>query len=472
MSGATFDLVIANARIVYRDRILDGKIGVRDGKIAKLLRKDEEATANRTIDAEGRYVLPGLIDSHVHFRTPGYEHKENWHSASKAAVAGGVTTVLDMPNTNPYTDTVERLRQKSALADGQSYVDYGFHIGVAPGKAEALQPLKRGEAASIKLFLTGHRTAKHIIDDEAELDYIFGLAADKGIPLTLHAEDDFVLRLFRQSRGEPSDLTEYEAAYPRIGAITAVARALRLVRKHGTSIHVLHVSSAEEAELLEAAAAAGYPVTFETTAHQLWFDHASALPLGTKAKLSPAIREPRDRERLWQSVAQGTLTSVGSDHAPHSKAEKSYEFHDAPPGLPGVQELLPVLLTGLKRRLPSLTREERLLAVARLLASGPASRFGLDHRKGSIEVGLDADLLILDDEKKRVLTGDGVLSGSGWSAYEGIELEGEPLVTIVRGQVVYNRGQFGEEIGQPVSIRTDAPDAFRITAGSPYQVLA
>ncbi|MFF2092998.1 dihydroorotase family protein [Paenibacillus sp. NPDC058174] len=471
MSGAAFDLVIDNARIVYRDRILKGKIGIRDGKIAKLLRQDEEAAADRTIDAEGRYVLPGLIDSHVHFRTPGYEHKENWHSASKAAAAGGVTTVLDMPNTNPYTDTVDKLRQKSALVQGQSYVDYGFHIGVVPGKAEALQTLERGEAASIKLFLTGHRTAKHIIDDEAELDYIFRLAADKGIPLTLHAEDDFVLRLFRQSRGEPSDLTEYESVYPRIGAITAVARSLRFVRKYGTSVHILHVSSAEEAELLDAAAEAGYPVTYETTAHQLWFDHASARELGTRAKLSPAIREPRDRDRLWQSIARGTLASVGSDHAPHSKAEKSFDFHDAPPGLPGVQELLPVLLTGLKRYLPSLSREERLLAVAQLLAAGPAARFGLDHQKGSIEVGLDADLLLIDDEKKWTFTEGHVLSGSGWSAYEGAELEGEAVVTIVRGQVVYDRGQFGEEVGQPVSLRRETANAFAQTAGSPYGML-
>lgn len=472
MSGAAYDLVVANARIVYRDRILHGGIGVRNGKIAKLLRQNEEAAANRTIDAEGRYVLPGLIDSHVHFRTPGYEHKENWHSASKAAAAGGVTTVLDMPNTNPYTDTVYRLQQKSALVHGQSYVDYGFHIGVVPGKANALQALSRGEAASIKLFLTGHRTAKHIIDDEEELDFIFRLAADKGILLTLHAEDDLVLRLYRQTRGEPSGLTEYEAAYPRIGAIAAVARALRLVRKHGTSVHVLHVSSAEEADLLDAAAAEGYPVTYETTAHQLWFDHASAEPLGTRAKLSPAIRAPRDRDRLWQSIARGTLTSVGSDHAPHSRAEKSFAFPDAPPGLPGVQELLPALLTGLKRHLPTLIREERLLAAARLLAAGPALRFGLDHRKGSIEAGLDADLLIVDDEKKWTMTGELVLSGSGWSAYEGLELEGEALVTIVRGQVVYDRGQFGEAIGERIPLRREQPNAFGRTAGSPYRVLA
>ncbi|REK75073.1 dihydroorotase [Paenibacillus paeoniae] len=472
MSGAAYDLVIANARIVYRDRILNGGIAIQDGKIAKLLHQNEAAAAELVIDAEGRYVLPGLIDSHVHFRTPGYEHKENWHSASKAAAAGGVTTVLDMPNTNPYTDTVDRLRQKAALVHGQSYVDYGFHIGVAPGKAGALQALTRGEAASIKLFLTGHRTAKHIIDDEAELDYIFRLAADKSILLTLHAEDDFVLRLFRQSRGEPANLTDYEAAYPRIGAIAAVARALRLVRKYGTSVHVLHVSSAEEADLLDAASAGGYPVTYETTAHQLWFDHASAQPLGTKVKLSPAIREPRDRDRLWQSIVRGTLTAVGSDHAPHSSEEKSFEFHDAPPGLPGVQELLPALLTGLKRHLPELTREERLLAVARLLAAGPAVRFGLDHRKGSIEAGLDADLLIIDDEKKWTLTGDRVLSASGWSAYEGLELEGEALVTIVRGQVVYDRGQFGEEIGQRITLRRELADVFQRTAGSPYRVLA
>ncbi|MFD0589450.1 dihydroorotase family protein [Paenibacillus sp. GCM10027627] len=472
MSGQKFDLVVNNAHIVYRDRVIVGKVAVHNGKIAAILSEDEYAEADQTIDAAGRYVLPGLIDSHVHFRTPGYEHKENWHSASKAAAAGGITTVLDMPNTNPYTDSVDRLRQKSALVSGQSYVDYGFHIGVVPGKADALERLERGEAASIKLFLTGHRTAKHIIDDEAELDYIFQLAARKDIPLTLHAEDDFVLRLFRGVSDEPSNLTEYEAVYSRSAAITAVARALRFVRKHGTSVHVLHVSTAEEADLLDAAAKAGYPVTYETTAHQLWFDHASALPQGTRAKLSPAIREPRDRARLWESVKRGTLASVGSDHAPHSKAEKSLDFHDAPPGLPGVQELLPVLLTGLKTYVPSLSRKERLLAVAKLLASGPAARFGLDHLKGSIEAGLDADLVILDDEQKWVVSEEQLFSGSGWSPYEGVELEGRVLLTIVRGEIVYNQGQFGDEVGKPLELLKKAEPSFQHTAASPYSVLA
>ncbi|MBH5318742.1 dihydroorotase family protein [Paenibacillus sp. GSMTC-2017] len=472
MSSQRYDLIVENARIVYRDLVIDGKIAVRNGKIAALLRVDELVEADQTIDAEGRYVLPGLIDSHVHFRTPGYEHKENWYSASKAAVAGGITTVLDMPNTNPYTDSVERLRQKSALVSGQSFVDYGFHIGVAPGKSSVLEALNRGEAASIKLFLTGHRTAKHIIDDDAELDYIFRLAATKSIPLTLHAEDDVVLRLFRQISDEPSNLSQYEAAYPRSGAIVAVARILRLIRKHDTSVHVLHVSSSEEADLLDAAAEAGYPVTYETTAHQLWFDHASALTQGTRAKLSPAIREPRDRTRLWESIKRGTLASVGSDHAPHSKAEKDFDFNDAPPGLPGVQELLSVLLTGLKKYVPSLTREERLLTVAKLLASGPATRFGFDHLKGSIEAGLDADFVILDDEKKWTVSEEHILSGSGWSPYEGIELEGQVLVTIVRGQVVYNRGQFGEEVGEPLVLQKEVTKSFQHTAGSPYYVLA
>ncbi|MEC0232181.1 dihydroorotase [Paenibacillus alba] len=467
MSGL-YDLVIYNGRLVYKDAVRDGGIAVQDGKIALVFEASQRPQGKQELDAGGKYVLPGLIDSHVHFRTPGYEHKENWESASKAAVAGGITTVLDMPNTDPYTDTTERIRQKDKLIHGHSLVDYGFHIGVVPGKLHPLDGLQQEHAASIKLFLTGHRTARNVIDLDADLETIFRLAAQRQIPLTLHAEDDAVLHLYRRVHRTPNDLASYELIAPRSGAIAAVSRVLRLVRKYGTSIHVLHVSSEEEVDLLETAARAGYPVSFETTAHQLWFDLESAASLGTKTKLSPAIRGKRDRARLWEAVRSGALTSVGSDHAPHALKEKAVDFSEAPPGLPGVQELLPVLLTGLGRHLPELSRDERLSKVVSLLADGPANRFRLNHLKGSLRPGLDADIVIVDDEQVWEVGAKDLYSFCGWSPYEGLPLTGVPLVTIRRGQIVFDRGQFGKFDGRTLSYAPTPVATFEQVSGSPF----
>ncbi|MEW9700255.1 dihydroorotase family protein [Paenibacillus sp. SI8] len=466
--SSVYDLVIYNGRLVYKDSVREGGIAVQDGKIALVFDASQRPQGTKEIDAEGHYVLPGLIDSHVHFRTPGYGHKENWEAASKAAVAGGITTVLDMPNTDPYTDSVDRIKEKDKIIQGHSLVDYGFHVGVAPGKLLPLESIRQEHAASIKLFLTGHRTARNVIDQDSDLESIFRLAADRQIPLTLHAEDDAVLQLYRQVHKLPHDLASYEAIAPRSGAIAAIARVLRLVRKYGTSVHVLHVSSEEEVDLLETAARGGYPVTFETTAHQLWFDKESAAAQGTKAKLSPAIRDNRDRARLWAAVRNGALASVGSDHAPHSKEEKAAAFGEAPPGLPGVQELFPVLLTGLKQYLPELSRDERLSKVVSLLADGPANRFRLNHLKGSLRPGLDADIVIVDDQQVWQVEANHLYSFSGWSPYEGLALTGVPLVTIRRGRVVFDRGEFGKPEGRSLNYAPAPFATFRQVSGSPF----
>jgi dihydroorotase len=222
---------------------------------------------------------------------------------------------------------------------------------------------------------------------------------------------------------------------------------VELVRAHGTRAHILHASSAEEVELIEAAAQAGLPITFETTPHHLLLTSADGWRIGTRGKISPALRDERDRQRLWASVRAGTITSVGSDHAPHTLAEKSRPFVDAPPGLPGVQELLPVLLTGMAAALPDRTLDERMRLVAQLCGSGPARLFGLAHRKGALAPGLDADVAVVDVQARWKLTSDHIQALCGWSAYEGWELTGRNWLTIRRGEVIYREGQFGAASG-------------------------
>ncbi|WP_370949897.1 dihydroorotase family protein [Amycolatopsis sp. cg5] len=445
MGGVTYDLVVRGGRLADSGDVRD--IVVRDGVIDDLLPAGSGAQGREVIDASGRYVLPGLIDSHVHFRTPGLTEKEEWAFASRAAVAGGITTVIDMPNTKPATFTPADARDKDAAVRGTSLVDYRFHAGVDPDQVDRLLDFAPAEATSAKAFLTGHHTAPHVLRDPARLDRLFQIAREKDLRLLFHAEDDDVFKLLDQWQGSPPEYRDYERFRPRTGGIVAVAKLIDLVRRHGTAIHVLHVSSREEADLLTAAGAAGLPVTWEVTGHHLSFTTDDTRRYGSRIRLSPAIREQADQDRLWEAVINGEVSTVGSDHAPHPFSDKVQPPPDAPPGLPGVQELLPGLFTGLRRRLPTASDTSLLRIVIRLLASEPARLFGLDHRKGRIAPGLDADLVLFDPEANWSLTD--VQAKCGWTAYAGWLFTGRVERTVRRGETVYaGDGVFGSPSGE------------------------
>jgi dihydroorotase len=303
-------------------------------------------------------------------------------------------------------------------------------------------------AVSVKVFMTGHHTARHVIRDHVVLEDVFARAAQVGLRVLLHAEDDGVFALLDSARGAGGASGGYERVRPRSGAIVAVARVIELVRRHRTAVHVLHVSSAEEVDLLAAAARSGLPVTFEVTPHHLTFTAADADRLGARLRLSPAIRQPEDRERLWEAVLGGEVATIGSDHSPHSRQEKARPGLDAPPGMPGVQEMLPALNTGLVRRMPD-RPDERMALIATLLASGPAELFGLAARKGRLSVGLDADLVIFDADIAWTFEASDVQARCGWSAYDGRRMIGRALTTIRRGQVIWDfgTGTFGSRDG-------------------------
>ncbi|HEX5740560.1 MAG TPA: dihydroorotase family protein [Pilimelia sp.] len=448
LNADDIDLVV-RGRLVTPDGVAPGDVLVRDGRIHAVTAPGQvPVPAGRRYDAGGDYVLPGLVDSHVHFRTPGLTHKEDWAHGSRAAAAGGVTTVLDMPNTVPPTLTPDAVAQKAALVRGESLVDHAFHIGVDPDRPEALADLDPAVATSAKIFMAGHHTAPTVFRDPAQLDKAFAAAARADVQLVLHAEDGELFTLLDQWWGPPDSYAAYEARRPRSGGIAAVARVVELVRRHGTKAHILHLSSAEEADLVCAAAAAGLPVTFEVTAHHLSFTDADTRRVGARTRLSPAIRTQTDQDRLWQSVRRGEATTIGSDHAPHTRAEKTRPVADAPPGLPGTQELATAVWTGMRRRWPDECPDAAVRRLVDLLAQQPAALFRLPG-KGRLAPGADADLVVFSPGETWMCDAAGVRSKCGWSAYEGWTMTGRVRRTIRRGAVIWDHdsGAFGTPDG-------------------------
>ncbi|MFE9648276.1 dihydroorotase family protein [Streptomyces sp. NPDC006365] len=461
-----FDLHITNARVVTPQGVVGAGVAVRGGRIAAVTASGAAPLARRTLDAQGRYLLPGAIDSHVHFRTPGLTYKEDWAHGSRAAAAGGVTTVIDMPNTQPPLTDPGEAEGKAALIDGESLVDYRFHFGVTESTVENLHRLTPREATSVKVFMTGHHTAPHVIRDPLVLDRIFAIAAERGLRLVLHAEDDAVFSLLDDLKGPPAGYGDYEPSRPRSGGIVAAAKVIELVRRHGTSVHVVHVSSAEESELLRAAHHAGLPVTHEVTAHHLSFSADDTQRLGARIRLSPAIRTVADQSRLWRGLVDGAVATIGSDHAPHTIEEKSRSVQDSPPGLPGVQELVTAVFTGMRRRFPEMPLDEVMTRVAGFSSQRPAELFGIAGRKGRVAPGYDADLALFDPEAIWIMSAADAHAKCGWSAYEGWTFTGRPDVTVRRGEVIYDGRGHDPVFGTPSGVWLEAEPSVRPVGGA------
>ncbi|MFE2341157.1 dihydroorotase family protein [Streptomyces sp. NPDC059431] len=461
-TGAVPELVVSGRRLVTPRGVRPGHLLIRDGRITAVADTDTAPASAERIDAGDHYVLPGLIDTHVHLRTPGLTHKEDWAHGSRAAVRGGVTTVMDMPNTRPPTLDPEAVLAKAGLVDGHSLVDYRFHIGLDPDRPEILAHLDPDVATSAKIFMAGHHTAPTVVRDPAQLEKAFAAAAEGGVQLVLHAEDDGLFELLDAWWGEPTSYLDYEARRPRTGGIVAVAKIIELVRRYGTRAHILHLSSAEEADLVCAAQAAGYPVTFEVTGHHLSFTDEDTRRLGARTRLSPSIRARGDQDRLWRALWNGQATTLGSDHAPHTVAEKTSTPAQSPPGLPGVQELAVAVWTGMRRRRPA---EDPDIAIARLahhMAAAPAELFRLPG-KGRLEPGADADLVVFAPDTPWMFSAHDVESKCGWSAYEGWTFTGRVERTLRAGRTVWDAatGSFGAYDGRllraaPASTRSQS----------------
>ncbi|GAA3229014.1 dihydroorotase [Nonomuraea helvata] len=451
------DLLITGGRAVTPEGVREVDIAVDGGKVTALLERGHRATAAHVRDVTGCHVLPGLIDSHVHFRTPGLTHKEDWPHGSRAAAAGGVTTVIDMPNTQPPLLDPAKVSERAELVAGRSLVDFRFHLGTSPETLDRLKALTPQDATSVKIFMAGHHTAPNVLRSPSDLRRAFEFAAGQSVLLVLHAEADAVFALLDAAGAPPAQYRDYERARPRSGGIVAVTQVIELVQRYGTHAHILHVSSAEEVQLLIAARRSGLPISFELTGHHLSFTAADSARQGARLRLSPSIRSAEDQEALWAALLSGEAGTLGSDHAPHTVEEKTRGVAQAPPGIPGVQELATAVFTGMRRRQPEAPADRHLVLLAEHLARRPAELFGLAHRKGSIVPGLDADLVVFDADRPWMVTAADLHTKAGWSAYEGWTMAGRVLATVRRGEVIWDQaeGRFGSPVG--VLLNPDCP---------------
>ena len=421
-----FDLVVHGATVVTSQRSVLADVGVRDGRIAAVGALTAEPSAQR-VDAKGLHVLPGVIDTQVHFRDPGLTHKEDLSTGSAAAALGGVTSFFEMPNTQPPTTSPKALADKVARAQAVSWVDFAFYLGATHENVAQLRGWESEPGCcGVKAFL-GSSTGTLLLNDPVDLEL---LLSTPGRRVAFHSEDEARLSARRaltagQGVGFHPTWRDVEAA------VLSTRRLLAIAQKHRARIHVLHVSTAEEIPLL---AAARDVATVEVTPQHLTFAAPEVYErLGTLAQMNPPLRDARHREALWKAVADGTVDLLGSDHAPHTLDEKKKPYPESPSGMPGVQTLLPVMLTHVAQGKLSLSR------LVELTSEGPARVFGI-RGKGSLAIGADADFALVDLGERRVIDSKWIASRCGWTPFEGFEAHGFPVMTFVRGDCVMRDG--------------------------------
>src|SRR5262245_7671928 len=441
----TFDLVFKGGTVVNQDGAGEADLGVKDGRIAEI-GPIGAAAAARTIDATGLHILPGVIDSQVHFREPGLEHKEDLATGSRSAVLGGVTAVFEMPNTKPATTSADALAAKVKAAAGRMHCDFAFFVGATHDNVGDLAELERlPGAAGIKAFL-GSSTGDLLIDDEATLKRILATINRRA---SFHAENEARLRERAplQRAGDPS--SHHHWRDPQ-AALSSTERLLRLAASAGKRVHVLHISTAEEMALL---ARHKDFASVEVTPQHLTFAAPEVYErLGTKAQMNPPLRDRHHQTGLWWGIERGVVDVLGSDHAPHTLEEKAKSYPATPSGMPGVQTLVPVMLDHVNAGRLTLAR------FVDVTSAGPQRVFGIAG-KGRIAVGYDADLTIVDLKQTRVIENEWIGSKCGWTPFAGHKVRGWPKGTIVRGQLAMWEGEVGEAKGAPVRFGEALPRA-------------
>ncbi len=430
------DLVLKGGTVATPGAIAPADIAVDKGRIIAIGDISGLSPAS-TLDCRNLHVLPGVIDSQVHFREPGLEHKEDLESGSRAAVMGGVTGVFEMPNTKPTTTTAERLAGKVARARNRMFCDFAFYVGGTRDNLAEITSLERLEgSAGIKVF-AGSSTGDLLVEDDGGLDAIISRLSRRA---AFHSEDEMRLRE-RAHFQRAGDAASHPVWRDEEAARLCTERLLGIARRHGKRIHVLHISTAAELPLL---AANRDIATVEVTPHHLTLSGDDYARLGTLMQMNPPVREPRHREALLRAIASGLVDVLGSDHAPHTLEEKAKPYPQSPSGMTGVQTLVPIMLDHVNAGHLSLER------FVDLTAHGPQRIFGLAG-KGRIAEGYDADFTIVDLKRRETISNSWIASRSNWTPYDGKPVTGWPVGTMLRGELAMWQGAINAPArGQPI----------------------
>lgn len=394
------------------------------------------AAADEVVDAEGYFLIPGVVDDQVHFREPGLTHKEDLSTASHACAAGGVTTFLEMPNTKPPAITVDGVRQKELLAAEKSLVNYGFYIGATCDNIEELGKAKN--IPGIKIFI-GSSTGNLLVDEQAALERIF---AETELPICAHCEDESTVRANATRLASSTNVADHSNIRDVQAAVIATARSIDLATRHQHRFHVLHVSTAAELPLI---AAAEKPfITAEVCPHHLFFNVDDYQRLGTLIQMNPSVKAKSDNDALRQALIDGVIQVIATDHAPHTLDEKQLAYPYSPSGLPAIENSLALMLNEVTAGRFTINQ------VVSWMCDAPARVWGITG-KGRIEVGYDADLVLVDLNMKKTIRNQEQFTKTRWSPWDGVTLTGWPVTTWVGGQRVFDRrdgglGKFDERV--------------------------
>jgi dihydroorotase len=433
------DWLITNAEIVNEGRRESGDVSIRDGRIHRIGPSLTARANDRVLDANGRWLLPGMIDDQVHFREPGLTHKADIESESRACLAGGITSYMEMPNTKPPATNRVTLEAKYARAAEVSRVNYSFYLGATNDNLDEIRRLDPLAAPGIKVFM-GASTGNMLVDDPAILDAIFREAP---VPIITHCEDTpTILANEEKARaiwGDDIPPEKHPLIRSREACLKSTTLAISLARKHNTRLHVLHISTADECVLFEPGPVAGKRITAETCVHFLHFSDADYATLGNRIKCNPAIKTAADRDAITRALADGRIDVLATDHAPHLASEKAEPYFRAPSGLPLVQY---ALQCAIERVLDGKLTLER---VVEAVSHAPATLFNVRER-GYLREGYRADLVLVDPQKPHSVTAEDVLSKCGWSPFEGFTFRSSIAATFVNGELAWHEGDLDDSV--------------------------
>ena len=432
-----YSLIIKNGSCYINGKLEQTDLALEGSKIKKIGKIEEKST--KVFDASSKIVLPGIIDTQVHFREPGSTDREDLESGSRAAVLGGVTSVFEMPNTNPPTSNLVEFDKKLDLAKNRMHCNYAFYFGATPENVDQLAKLKGLKGCcGVKLF-AGSSTGKLLVDKEEDIEKVIS-QSDRIV--SIHSEDEEILNL-RKKFIKEDDVHSHPEWRNNECAISSTRRVVKIAERYNKQIHVLHVTTKDEVDFL---AMHKKNVTFEITPQHLTLYAPSCYDkLGTYAQMNPPIRKKEHYDRLWVAIKNSVVDILGSDHAPHSKVDKNKKYPESPSGMPGVQTILPIMLNHINNEKLSL---EQLI---KLMCENPCRIFGIQN-KGYIKEGFDADLTIVDMNKEQIIKNEMMASKCGWTPFNNMAIKGFPVATIINGKIVMYEGKVNiEGSGQPLN---------------------